>query len=277
MKAFRSSLLILAAIMVSAGSAFATVSVTSPTSGSSVTSPIHYVATATTSTCSKGVASMGIYVNNQLQTGTVVQGPSMNEMLSLNPGKYDTVVEEWDHCGGASYVHIAITVISQTGGGGTGVTVTSPAPNSTVSSPVHYVATAQTSTCSEGVASMGIYVNNNLVYTVKGASLDTQLTLNPGPEHTVVEEWDYCGGASYTTINLTVQSSNPQSPTVSISASPTSISPGASSTLTVTATNATQVTVSGSDGTTYNNFSASGGTQVVTPSSTTNYTAEATG
>ena len=156
------------------------------------------------------------------------------------------------------------------------VTVTSPAANSTVTSPVQYVATATTSTCSKGVASMGIYVNNKLIYTVKGTSLNTSLTLAAGAEHTVVEEWDYCGGASYTTINLTVKSSTPQGPTVSIQSSPTSISEGESSTLTVTASNATQVTVSGSDGNTYN-LQPSGGTQVVTPSSTTTYTAEATG
>src|SRR6185437_6882900 len=92
-------------------SVFATVSVTSPANGSTVTSPVHYVATASTSTCATGVASMGIYVNNTLTK--VVSGASMNTTISLNPGKYDTVVEEWDHCGGASYVHIAITVTSQ--------------------------------------------------------------------------------------------------------------------------------------------------------------------
>ncbi|MGA9718934.1 MAG: alkaline phosphatase family protein [Acidobacteriaceae bacterium] len=156
------------------------------------------------------------------------------------------------------------------------VAVTSPAANSTVTSPVHYVATATTNTCSKGVASMGVYVNNKLIYTVKGTSLNTYVTLAAGAEHTVVEEWDYCGGASYTTINLTVKSSTPQGPTVSIQSSPTSISEGESSTLTVTAGNATQVTVSGSDGSTYN-LQPTGGTQVVTPSSTTTYTAEATG
>jgi phospholipase C len=274
MRGLHTVLLTLAAFAVSATSAFATVSVTSPANGSTVTSPVHYVATASTSTCAKGVASMGIYVNNKLTY--VVNGASLNTSISLSPAKYDTVVEEWDHCGGASYTHIAVTVTSPTGGGSTGVTVTSPAPNSTVTSPVHYVATAGTSTCSKGVASMGIYVNNKLVYTVKGSSLDTQMTLAAGPEHTVVEEWDFCGGASYTTINLTVQGSTSQVPTVNISASPTSISAGDSSTLTVTATNATQVTISGSDGTVYN-LQPGGGTQLVTPSSTTSYTAEATG
>jgi hypothetical protein len=141
---------------------------------------------------------MGIYVDNQLVY--VVNGASLNHNLPLDPGKYNTVVEEWDYCGGATFTRVAITVNNQTG-----VWVTSPANNSMVSSPVHYVATASTNTCSKGVASMGIYVNNKLVYVVGGASLDAKLTLTAGNHHTVVEEWDYCGGAAYTPIDITVQ------------------------------------------------------------------------
>lgn len=64
-------------------------------------------------------------------------------------------------------------------------------------------------------------------------------------------------------------------PTVSVSASPASISAGASSMLTVTAANADQVTISGSDGSSYT-LQANGGTQSVTPNTTTTYTATAT-
>jgi phospholipase C len=66
------------------------------------------------------------------------------------------------------------------------------------------------------------------------------------------------------------------SPTVTISASPTTIAAGASSTLTVAATNATTVTISGSDGTS-KTLAAAGGTWPVTPAKTTTYTATATG
>jgi len=109
--------------------AFATVSVTSPVNGAQVTSPVHYVASGT-STCLKGVASMGIYVNNTLTY--VAYSPSLTIALPFSPGSYNTVVEEWDNCGGATYTPIAITVEA----GPTGVTVTSPLANSTVTSPV---------------------------------------------------------------------------------------------------------------------------------------------
>jgi len=63
-------------------------------------------------------------------------------------------------------------------------------------------------------------------------------------------------------------------PTVSISANPASIAPGASSTLSVTATNATKVVITGSDGSTYA-LSTAGGTQTVKPAETATYTATA--
>ena len=53
---------------------------------------------------------------------------------------------------------------------------------------------------------MGIYVNNTLTYVAQGASLNTNLNLGSGKYNTVVEEWDHCGGASYTPINITVSS-----------------------------------------------------------------------
>jgi len=144
---------------------------------------------------------MGIYVNNVLVY--VVNGTSMNTSWPLAPGTYGTVVEEWDYCGGATFKSLTITVATHTG-----VWVTSPTNNSKVSSPANYVATASTTTCSKGVASMGVYVNNVLQYVVNGASLNTKLNLNAGTYNTVVEEWDYCGGASYTPVAITVQGGN---------------------------------------------------------------------
>lgn len=177
-------------------SAWANVTVTSPASGATVGPKVHYTANAITTTCSKGVASMGVYVDNKLTY--VSYGVTLSTDISLAVGKRHTVVEEWDYCGGATFTPIDLTVAVQGA-----VWVTSPTPNGTVNSLVNYVATA-TSSCPQGVASMGIYVNNQLLHVAQGASLNTQMTLNPGAQHTVVEEWDYCGGASYTTVDLTV-------------------------------------------------------------------------
>jgi phosphatidylinositol-3-phosphatase len=94
--------------------AFATVSVTSPTAGSYV-SPVHFVATATT-TCSSGVSAMGIYTAPSVLAYKAA-GSSLNTYLQLTPGTYNTVVQEWDKCGGASKTSVAITVTATTGSG----------------------------------------------------------------------------------------------------------------------------------------------------------------
>jgi hypothetical protein len=117
---------------------------------------------------------MGIYTAPGV-LAYVANGSSLNTSLNLASGTYNTTVEEWDYCGGASTKAITVTVSSSSG-----VHLTSPSNNSTVGSPVNFVATATTS-CSKGVASMGIYTAPyNLAYTVNGASLNTNLTLSSG-------------------------------------------------------------------------------------------------
>jgi len=82
------------------------------------------------------------------------------------------------------------------------------------------------------------------------------------------------GGSASASATVTVTAGTATE--VTITANPTSIPSGNSSTLTVKAENATQVTVSGSDDTSYT-LSATGGTQSVSPAATTIYTAKATG
>ncbi len=48
---------------------------------------------------------------------------------------------------------------------------------------------------------MGVYVDDKLFYVVNSASLDTTLPLAAGKYNTVIEEWDRCGGATYTPVN----------------------------------------------------------------------------
>jgi major membrane immunogen (membrane-anchored lipoprotein) len=187
-------------LVLFASSAFATVTVTAPSKGATSGSPVHFAATATT-TCSKGVSAMGIYTA-PYKLDYVVNGASLNTNLTMSPGTYNTVIEEWDGCGGATTAPVTITVT-----GGTGVFVTSPSNNSQVGSPVNFVATA-TTTCSKGVSAMGIYTAPyQLAYIGNGSSLNTNLTLSAGTYNTVVEEWDGCGGAAVTPVTITVTGS----------------------------------------------------------------------
>ena len=76
--------------------------------------------------------------------------------------------------------------------------------------------------------------------------------------------------------SVTVNIIPPGVPTVTIAANPATIVVGNSSTLTVSATNATQVMVIGTDGSSYT-LQPGGGTQSVSPTTTTVYKATATG
>ncbi len=191
--------MIIGLLAICAPCAFAVVTVTSPSNGATLQGPVNFVATANTQTCAKGVASMGIYTAPG-QLVYVVNGTSMNTNLNLNPGTYNTVVEEWDYCGGAGTTPITIMVTNQGG-----VHVTAPGSGN-VTSPVNFLATA-TTTCSKGVGSMGIYTAPyQLAYVSNGASLNTNLSLSPGTYNTVVEEWDNCGGALTTPVTITVTS-----------------------------------------------------------------------
>ncbi|HZQ17548.1 MAG TPA: alkaline phosphatase family protein [Terriglobales bacterium] len=92
--------------------AFAGVSVSSPNTGSTGSSPVHFVASATTS-CAKGVSSVGIYTAPYVLSYKV-SGAKLNTYLPLKAGTYHTEVQEWDKCGGASKMPITVTVPGKT-------------------------------------------------------------------------------------------------------------------------------------------------------------------
>ena len=186
------------------------IEVKSPAANSTVSSPVHYVASASSS-CSGGVTAIGVYTA-PFQRAYLAESSTLDTSLSLAPGTYNTVIQSWDRCGGSSTKPITITVgnaVSKlsTGTAQSAVKVTVPAPNSTSSSPVHYVANA-TSSCSKGIAAVGIYVNNGLVTTVPGSKLDTSIALGSGTHNTVVQSWDKCGSTAKAAVPVTVNSSS---------------------------------------------------------------------
>lgn len=89
-----------------------------------------------------------------------------------------------------------------------GVNVSSPSNGASVSSSVHFVATASSPACSKGVASMGIYTSPGvLAYVVNGSKLDTSISMSSGTRYPVVQEWDNCGWSASVKLTLKVGSS----------------------------------------------------------------------
>jgi hypothetical protein len=187
---------ILMAQLVVALPASATVLVSTPSNGATVSSNVQFIATANTTTCSKGVASMGIYVDNKIEY--MVNGVNLNTTLSMASGGHTVSIQEWDNCGGATTTPLALRVTAAVG-----VAVSLPVAGSTVGSPAPFVASA-TTTCAQGVAAMGVYVNGSLAYKVTGASLNTTLALGTGAQSPVVQQWDNCGGSATKTVNVMV-------------------------------------------------------------------------
>ena len=111
----------LALLVTWASVAFAGVSVSAPTNNSNVASSVQYVATGSTS-CSQGISAMGIY-SAPGKLAYKVSGAKINTVLNFSPGTYNTVVQQWDHCGWSATKTVTINV-GGSGSGGSGKTFT---------------------------------------------------------------------------------------------------------------------------------------------------------
>jgi hypothetical protein len=170
-----------------------------PPNGDVTTLPLHYVATATT-TCSKGVAAIGVYTAPGVLAYSQ-PGPNLDTTLTLSAGKHDTIVQEWDNCGGYSKTPISIEVPPG------GITVTSPKNNSTETSPVHFTATATSPTCPNGFSGAIIYSAPGVVAYQQqfGADINTSINLSPGTYHVVIQAFDNCNNIFQKSLTTTVK------------------------------------------------------------------------
>src|SRR6476659_5210075 len=97
--------------------AIAGVTVTTPTNGATVGSSAHFVASASSPACSKGVASIGVYTSPGV-LAYVVNGTKLDSYISLKSGTQYPVVQEWDNCGWSAKVQLTVSVGSSGGSGG---------------------------------------------------------------------------------------------------------------------------------------------------------------
>ena len=170
----------------------------------------------------------------------------------------------------ASVAIMALLAITSCGSGtaayGPPPTVSVVAAQATI---VHGASTTLTVTITN--ATSVVISNNTSSTTYTLAATGGTQTVSPTTTTTYTVTASGNGGTvtAQTTVTVT-------GPSVIITANPTSMALGSSSTLTVTASNATSVVITGTDNTTYT-LAASGGTQIVSPSTTTTYTATASG
>ena len=92
-----------------------------------------------------------------------------------------------------------------------GVSVSSPSPGATTSSPVQFVASA---TGSYPISSMTIYADNNIVYQAYVSSLNTSVNMGTGSHSISVQAWDTHGNVYVNKFTINVGSStSPPPPT----------------------------------------------------------------
>jgi hypothetical protein len=196
------------ALMVTLAAAIcaAQVTVSSPTSGATVTSPVKFVASATSTTSGYPITAMRIYVDSVSMY--TVYAASLNTTLSPTAGAHTVVVVAWDASGKSYNKSLPITVVnaSASSASATGqVAVSSPTSGATVASPVKFVASA-TSNSGSPITAMRIYIDSVNMYTVNAASLNTSLSPTAGPHTVTFVAWDASGKSYTNALNITVSS-----------------------------------------------------------------------
>ncbi len=184
---------------------------------------------------------------------------------SVSPTSTTTYTATATGAGGTASASVTITV---TGTGAPTVTVTANPTSIAKGSSSTLTVTATNAT--GGVTVTG---TDGSSYTLSSAG-GTQ-SVSPTSTTTYTATATGTGGTASANVTVTVTTGT-GAPTVTVSANPTSIAKGGSSVVTVAATNATSVTLDGSNGS-KRTLPAAGGTATVAPTSTTTYTATATG
>ena len=88
------------------------VTVTKPANGASVTGPVNFVASATSSSCAQGILAIRIYSAPHVEAYTG-GGAKLNTYINLQPGTYNTVVQAWDNCGNVGKANVTINVTGE--------------------------------------------------------------------------------------------------------------------------------------------------------------------
>jgi len=196
-----------------AGVSFAGVTITSPQNGSTVSSPVHVVASATSA---NPITFMRIYVDN-IDVYDIAAN-RIDTSVSMSPGTHNVIVQAWDSKGTVFKAPITITVSAPPPP--PGVTVSSPRNGATLASPVHVVAAA---TSVNPITFMRIYVDNISVYGSATSKIDTLVNTSTGAHNVIVQAWDSKGTILKTPVSITVN------PTTTLTAETSNNTSGADS------------------------------------------------
>ena len=174
----------------------ANLSIVSPQNNTVLTSPVNFNLQAYDP---DGVAALQIYaVPGKVAYQTTLS--SINTNLTLAPGHYGVVVQEWSDSGAVLKKTVNITVQNNA----PAVTISSPAPNATVSNPVHVAATAKVNGTGI-IVHYRVYSGNGVaVYDVNASTLNANVSLPQGAVNLTVVAWDSTGAVGSASEKITV-------------------------------------------------------------------------
>jgi len=156
--------------LILATASFAGVTVSSPTAGSTSGSPVHFVASATST---HPITAMRIYVDNISQY--LISASNLDTSLALASGKHNVVVQAWDSTGAVFKTPLTVTV------GGSAPTPTPtpvsgglPAPptNAVTKSSIQQIAGWESCTVCAGANAAGPVAVFSMVENQASPSLD---------------------------------------------------------------------------------------------------------
>jgi hypothetical protein len=186
------------------------VTVCTPTSGSTTTSPVQFVAAANAAT---GIKAMKIYVDG---VGSYsVNGATLNTALAMATGTHNVTVKAWDTSGASYSQRLTLTVSTSApppppppppsssctpSSTLETVTICSPANNATVSSPMQVVAASNSK---YSVTAMQIYLDGTKVYQVAANAINTPLTITAGTHRVTAKAWTSAGTSFMSVVYVT--------------------------------------------------------------------------
>lgn len=217
----------------SIASAFAGVTISSPTKGDYVNSPF-YLSAYATSCSSQPVNSMGYSLDNSTTTTWAHGSSSIAGNVSASDGTHTVHVKAWGNQGAVCVTDVAITVTNAADQAATAsastssssVSISTPSSGENVSSP--FSLSAYASSCSShSISSMGYSIDSGDTTTMHGStSIDTKVSASAGTHTVHVKAWADNGavctaqvGIKVTTVtdNVTANTSVVPSSAVSVS------------------------------------------------------------
>ena len=172
------------------------VTVSAPTDGATVGSPIQVTASAN---LANGVSAMRIYLDGSSMY--TVNSNSINTTVPASTGSHTLAVVAWDNTGAGFKQTLSVNVGSGSPPGGSGVSISSPSDGSTVSSPMQVTASVNVGS---PIAATWIYLDGNSVYQTQSSQVNTTLNASSGSHSLVVQAWDTSGNVYKKAITVNI-------------------------------------------------------------------------